>query len=138
MDWRTTMRTYVLFLKNCQKTICMHGYSPIHVDRSLRVSNLEDKSLRRKRTFPRGLENDHACKWILDNFPGIICMSAFLESCQKSICLHGCSRIHVEGSDHCWNLIEPGSKSATFATTKKHKHFFWFPLKDIKIEDIFF
>ena len=24
--------------------------------------------LRRKRTFPCGLENHHACKWILDNF----------------------------------------------------------------------
>ena len=31
------MLTYVLFLENCQKTICMHGYSPFHVDRSLRV-----------------------------------------------------------------------------------------------------
>ena len=39
------MLTYVLFLENCQKTICMHGYSSIHVDRSLRVSNLGDKSV---------------------------------------------------------------------------------------------
>ena len=30
---------------NCQKTICIHGYSPIHVDRSLRVSNLGDKAV---------------------------------------------------------------------------------------------
>ena len=37
--------TYVAFLENCQKTICMHGYSPINVDRSLRVSNLGDKSI---------------------------------------------------------------------------------------------
>ena len=37
------MLTNILFLENCQKTICMHGYSPIHVDRSLRVSYLGDK-----------------------------------------------------------------------------------------------
>ena len=54
--------------------------------------------LRRKRTFSHGLENTHACKWILDNFPGIIHMSAFLENCQKSICMHGCSPIHVKRS----------------------------------------
>ena len=34
------MLIYVLLLENCQKSICMHGYSPIHVERSLRVSNL--------------------------------------------------------------------------------------------------
>ena len=33
----------VLFLENWHKTICKHGFSPIHVDRSLRVSNLGDK-----------------------------------------------------------------------------------------------
>ena len=54
--------------------------------------------LRRKKTFPCGLENNHACKWILDNFPGIVHMSTFLEKCQKSICMHGCSPIHVERS----------------------------------------
>ena len=35
--------------------------------------------LRRKMNFPLGLESNHACKLILDNFPGIICMSAFLK-----------------------------------------------------------
>ena len=54
--------------------------------------------LRRKRTFPHKLENNHACNGILDNFPGLICMSAFLKNCQKSICMHGCSPIHVERS----------------------------------------
>ena len=54
--------------------------------------------LSRKMTFPHGLENNHACKWILDNFPGVIHMSAFLENCQKSICMHGCSPIHVDRS----------------------------------------
>ena len=39
------MIKYVLFLENCQKTICMDGYSPIHMDRSLRVANLGDKSV---------------------------------------------------------------------------------------------
>ena len=54
--------------------------------------------LRRKRTFPHGLENNHACKLILDNFLEIIGMSAFLDNCLKSICMHGCSPIHVERS----------------------------------------
>ena len=52
--------------------------------------------LRRKRTFPRGLENNRACDWILVNFPGIIRMSALLENCQKSIYMQGCSPIHLE------------------------------------------
>ena len=39
-----------------------------------------------------------------------------------------------KGSDHCWNLIEPKSKSATFAHTKNPQTFFWF--QDIKITDI--
>ena len=30
---------------NCEKNVCMQGYSPIHVDRSSRVSNLGDKSV---------------------------------------------------------------------------------------------
>ena len=54
--------------------------------------------LRRKQIFPHGLEKNHACKWILDNFPGLIGMSEFLENCQKSICMLGCSPIHVERS----------------------------------------
>ena len=45
--------------------------------------------LRRKGTFPSGLENNHACKWIV---------SVFLENCQKSICMHGCPLIYVERS----------------------------------------
>ena len=76
----------VLFLENCQQTICMHGYYASHVDRSLRVENLGDKYVE---YFPRGLENKHACKWSLYIFLGIICMSVFLESCQKSIWMHG-------------------------------------------------
>ena len=39
------MLTYELFLENCQKTICMQGYSIIHVDMSFRVSNQGDKSV---------------------------------------------------------------------------------------------
>ena len=57
--------------------------------------------LRRKRAFPDGLENNHACKCSLDNFPGIICISTVLENCQKSICIHGCSLIHVENIFVC-------------------------------------
>ena len=31
-------------------------------------------------TFPHQLENNHACKWISENFPGIKHMLAFLEN----------------------------------------------------------
>ena len=50
------------------------------------------------RTFPCGLENNHACKWISDNFPVITHMPALMENCRKSICMHGCSPIHKEKS----------------------------------------
>ena len=50
------------------------------------------------RTFPHRLENNHACKWISDNFPGMLTYVLFLENCLKSICMHGCSPIHVERS----------------------------------------
>ena len=50
------------------------------------------------RTFPPWLENNHACKWISDNFPGITHMSEHLENSYKSICLHGCTPIHGERS----------------------------------------
>ena len=39
------MLTDVLFLLNCQKTSCLHDYSPIHVDRSLSISHLGDNSV---------------------------------------------------------------------------------------------
>ena len=83
------MLTPVLFLENCQKTIFMQGFfsNPCgQVLKSIKsMGQICPVLLRRKRTFPSGLENNHACKWILDNFPGIICLSAFLENCQKSI-----------------------------------------------------
>ena len=50
------------------------------------------------RTFPCGLENNHACKRISDNFPGMMTYVLFLENCQKSIYMHGCSSIHGERS----------------------------------------
>ena len=48
------------------------------------------------RTFPHGLENNYACKWIFDNFPGLLTYVLFMENCLKSICMHCCSSIHVE------------------------------------------
>ena len=48
------MLTYVLFLENCQKSVCMHGCSPIHEEKFLRVSNLGDKSVPIKRTLGYG------------------------------------------------------------------------------------
>ena len=50
------------------------------------------------RTSPHGLENNHACQWVFDNFPGLLTYILFLEICLKSICMHGCSPIHVERS----------------------------------------
>ena len=52
--------------------------------------------LRRKRTFPRGLEINHACKLISEKIPGMLTYVLFMESCQKSICMHVCSPIHKE------------------------------------------
>ena len=96
------MLTYVLFLESCQKSICMPGCSPIHGERSFfllkSMGQICPLNLILLRTFPCGLENNHACKWTSDNFPGITHMSAFLENCQKAICMHGCSPIHKERS----------------------------------------
>ena len=43
-----------------------------------------------------GLQNNHACKWIPDNFPQMLTYVSFLENCLKSICMPGCSPIHME------------------------------------------
>ena len=50
------------------------------------------------RTFPYGLGNNHSCKRISDNFPEMLTYVLVLENCLKSICMHGCSRIHVKRS----------------------------------------
>ena len=50
------------------------------------------------RTFPHGLENNHACKWTSDNFPGMLTYVLFLENCQKTIYIHCYSPIHVDRS----------------------------------------
>ena len=62
-------------------------------------------------TFLCGLENTHACKWISDNFPGITHISAFLESCQKSICMYCCSPIQGRRS---LRVSNPGDKSGQY------------------------
>ena len=51
--------------------------------------------LKRNMTFPHGLENNNASNWIFVSFPGMLIYVLFLKSCQKSICMHGCSPIHV-------------------------------------------
>ena len=56
------------------------------------------------RTFPHGLENNHACKWTFDNFPGMLIYVLFLENCQNTICVHGSSPIHVDRSIRVSNL----------------------------------
>ena len=56
------------------------------------------------RTFPHELENNHACKWTSDNFPGKLTYVLFLVSCQKTICMHGYSPIHVDRSLRVSNL----------------------------------
>ena len=48
------------------------------------------------RAFSDGLENNQACKWISGNCPGMLTYVLFLKNCLKSICMPGCSLIHVE------------------------------------------
>ena len=57
--------------------------------------------LRRKRTFPHGLQNNHACKWILDNFPGIIYVSAFLENCLNPFARMVVLQSMWKGTNYC-------------------------------------
>ena len=57
------------------------------------------------RTFSHGCENNLACKWIYDNFPGTLTYILFLENCLKSICMHGCSLIHMERPFFFFDLI---------------------------------
>ena len=45
------------------------------------------------RTFPHGLENNHACKWISDNFPGVLTYVLL-------------SKIHL----HTWSFSKPRGK----------------------------
>ena len=68
------------------------------------------------RTFPHGLENNHGCKWTCDNFPGMLTYVLFLENCQKTICFHGDSPIHVDRSLRVSNL---GDKSVPYFSTEK-------------------
>ena len=68
------------------------------------------------RTFPCGLEHNHACKWISDNIPGMLKYQLFLENGQKSICVHGCSPIHKERSLRVSNL---GDKSFPYFQEEK-------------------
>ena len=67
------MITFVVFLENCQN----HLHSWLFSNPCGQVlKSMQSRGqicpilLRRKRTFPHGLENNHKCKWILDNFPG--------------------------------------------------------------------
>ena len=52
------------------------------------------------KTFPHGFEDNHACKWISDNFPGMLTCMVVLQSMWK-------------GPNHCWNFMKSGSESAT-------------------------
>ena len=63
------------------------------------------------RTYPHGLENNHACKRTSDNFPGMITYVLFLENSQKPICMDGYSPIHVDRSLRLSNL---GDKYAPY------------------------
>jgi hypothetical protein len=63
------------------------------------------------RTYPHGFENNHACKWTSDNFPGMVTYVLFLENCQKTIYMDGYSPIHVDRSLRVSNL---GDKSVPY------------------------
>ena len=76
--------------------------------------------LRRKRTFPHWLENSHACKWILVNFPGIIHMSAFWKMVRNPFACMVVLLSMWKGPSQCWKFMESGSESATYLfITKK-------------------
>ena len=63
------------------------------------------------RTYPRGFENNHTCKWTSDNFPGMITYVLFLENCQKTICMDCYTPILVDRSLRVSNL---GEKSVPY------------------------
>ena len=76
--------------------------------------------LRRKRTFPHGFENNHACKWILDNFSGKICMSALLVRMVRNPVAFMVVFLSIwKGPNHGWNFIESGSENATYVICHK-------------------
>ena len=68
------------------------------------------------RTFPHGLENNHACKWTSDNFSGMLTYKVFLENCQKTICMHGYPPIHV---DRSLRVSNHGDKSVSYCYEEK-------------------
>ena len=111
MDWRTTMHANGQFSRNAYLCIIPGNLSENHlhawlfsnpcgqVRKSIKSrGQICPLLLTRKRTFQHELESNHASKSILDNFPVIIHKSEFLENCRKSICMHGCSPIHLETS----------------------------------------
>ena len=67
-------------------------------------------------TFPHALENNHACKWTSNNFPGMIIYVLFLENCQETMCMHGYSPIHVDRFLRVWHL---GDKSVPYFWEQK-------------------
>ena len=88
------------------------------------------------RTFSCGFENTHACKWISDNLLGITHMSAFLENCQKIICIYCCSKTQRTRSLRVSNL---GDKFVPYILEEKDL-FPWIweqPCKQIDIRQFF-
>ena len=49
-------------------------------------------------------------------------MSAFLENCQKLICMHAFLQPMWKGPYNCWNFMESGSESAAYGTMNAHYH----------------
>jgi hypothetical protein len=90
--YKKTLRSRILFRSNMYKTY--PGFKIIALCCTLRSGLHEIPTV--IRTFPHGLENNHACKWFSDNFPRMLTYMLFLENCLKSVCMHGCSPIHVE------------------------------------------
>ena len=107
-----SQRLFGLPSKNQNKSLCSTLRSGLHEIPSMIHM-----------TFPHGLENNHACKWNFDNFPGMLTFVFFLENEQKNICMHWYSPINVDRSSRvsnlgdksvCWNFMESASESATY------------------------
>ena len=90
--------TYLLFLESFLKSICMHGFSPIHVEMSIFFLKAGDWFVPSIWFFYGSVHMDFRITMHANGFLTTFQEKAFLESCQKSICMYCCCPIHVERS----------------------------------------
>ena len=106
-----SQRLFWLPSKNKNKSLCSTLRSGLHEIPSMIHM-----------TFPHGLENNHACKWNFDNFPGMLTSVFFLENEQKKplhalVFSNQCGQAlrvsNLGDKSVCWNFMESVSESAT-------------------------